>query len=234
VKKIHRIDEPVAVADTAAYFASRLPPDPRREKLWSALWDAYFRFLIRQDDSVLDLGAGYCTFINAVHARARMAIDQWPGFRAYAAAGVDTRVGSVTDLGWLADASVDFAFASNVFEHITKPELSILLAHLRTKLSRRGKLCLIQPNYRYCYREYFDDYTHVTVFSHVSLQDFLVANGFRILECRPRFLPLTVKSRLPVHALLVKAYLASPVKPLGKQMLVLAAPAGCDAEADSA
>jgi hypothetical protein len=85
-------------------------------------------------------------------------------------------------------------------------------------------LCLIQPNYRYSYKEYFDDYTHVTVFSHVSLQDFLTANDFRILDCRPRFLPLTIKSRLPVHPLLIRAYLASPLKPQGKQMLVLAEP----------
>lgn len=212
------------MSDAAAYFSSRLPPDPRRSRLWRALWDAHFRFLIREQDTVLDLGAGYCDFINAVRARVRIAVDQWPGFRAHAVTGVDAHVGSVTDLGWLPDASVDFAFASNVFEHITQPELSKLLAQLRTKLSPTGRLCLVQPNYRYCYKEYFDDYTHVTVFSHVSLQDFLVANDFRVLDCRPRFLPLTLKSGLPVHPLLIKAYLASPLKPLGKQMLVLAQP----------
>ena len=40
----------------------------------------------------------------------------------------------------------------------------------------------------------------------------------------PRFLPLTVKSRLPVSPLLIRAYLASPFKPWGKQMLVRAKP----------
>ena len=49
--------------------------------------------------------------------------------------------------------------------------------------------------------------------------------NFRILDCRPRFLPLTIKSRLPVHPLLIRAYLASPLKPQAKQMLVLAEPA---------
>jgi SAM-dependent methyltransferase len=212
------------LSDVAGYFSSRLPPDPRRTVLWRALWDAYFRFLIREEDTVLDIGAGYCDFINAVHARIRIAVDQWPGFCAHALSGVEAHVGSLTDLGWLADGSVDFAFASNVFEHITQPELSKLLAQLRTKLSPTGRLCLIQPNYRYCYKEYYDDYTHVTVFSHVSLQDFLVANEFRVLDCKPRFLPLTLKSRVPVHSLLIRAYLASPIKPLGKQMLVLAEP----------
>jgi hypothetical protein len=72
------------------------------------------------------------------------------------------------------------------------------------------------------YREYFDDYTHVSVFSHVSLADFLRVNGFDLLEIRPRFLPLTVKSRLPVLPWLIKAYLASPIKPMAKQMLIRA------------
>jgi hypothetical protein len=133
-------------------------------------------------------------------------------------------LGQLTDLDWLADGSVDFTFSSNVFEHISQADLSRILAQLHAKLSQRGRLCLIQPNYRYSYKEYFDDYTHITVFSHVSLQDFLRANDFRILDCRPRFLPLTIKSRLPVHPLLIRAYLASPLKPQGKQMLVLAEP----------
>ena len=218
------------MSDVAGYFSTRLQPDPRRTVLWRTLWDAYFRFLIRESDTVVDLGAGYCDFINVVRARARIAVDLWPGSRAHADPGVDVHLGSVTDLSWLPDASVDFAFASNVFEHLTQTELSNVLAQLRRKLSATGKLCLVQPNYRYCSREYFDDYTHVTVFSHISLQDFLVVNGFRILDCKPRFMPLTIKSRLPLHPLLIKAYLAMPFKPLGKQMLVLAeaapAPAG--------
>ena len=207
-----------------AYFESRLPPDVRRTVLWRTLWDAHFRFLIGSTDTVLDLGAGYCAFINAVRAGRRLAVDQWPGFTAHAALGVETHVADLADLDWLSNGSVDFAFASNVFEHIPLAGLITILARLRPKLSARGRLCLLQPNYRFCPREYFDDYTHVTVFSHVSLQEFLVANGFRILDCRPRFLPLTLKSALPVHPVLIRAYLASPFKPLAKQMLVLAAP----------
>ena len=65
---------------------------------------------------------------------------------------------------------MDFLFASNVFEHVPKPELTEILAHLKKKLSPRGNLCLVQPNYRYCYKEYFDDYTHVSIFSHVSYE----------------------------------------------------------------
>jgi hypothetical protein len=199
-----------------------MPFDERRTVLWQTLWKAYFRFRITKDDCVLDLGAGYCDFINNVRARERLAVDEWNGFAAYAGREVRAHVGPLKTMDWLEDGHVDFMFASNVFEHVPKPELSEILGHLKKKLSPRGKLCLIQPNYRYCYKEYFDDYTHVSIFSHVSLQDFLTAHGFRVLECQPRFLPLTVKSRLPVHPLLIRAYLASPLKPFAKQMLVIA------------
>ena len=133
-------------------------------------------------------------------------------------------VGNVTDLAFLDDGSVDFAFASNLFEHITQSDLATVLAVLRTKLSHDGTLTILQPNYRYAYREYFDDYTHITVYSHISLCDFLGANGYDILEVSPRFMPLTVKSRMPVSPLLIRAYLASPIKVLGKQMLIRAKP----------
>ena len=130
----------------------------------------------------------------------------------------------VTDLSAIADGSVDYAFASNLFEHITKADLATVLAGLRQKLSARGQLTMLQPNYRYCYAEYFDDYTHITIWSHVSLADFLRSEAWEVLETRPKFMPLTVKSSLPVWGLLIGAYLNSPIKPLGKQILLSARP----------
>jgi hypothetical protein len=57
-----------------------------------------------------------------------------------------------------------------------------------------------------------------------SLADLLVANGWEVLEVKPRFLPLTVKSRLPVSQWLIALYLRMPFKPMGKQMLLRARP----------
>ena len=74
-----------------------------------------------------------------------------------------------------------------------------MLAGSGTALSARGTLTILQPNYRYAYREYFDDYTHSAVYSHVSLRDFLEAHGFEVIEVRSRAsCRSTVKSRLPV------------------------------------
>ncbi|MGA8578235.1 MAG: hypothetical protein WB579_06115, partial [Bryobacteraceae bacterium] len=106
--------------------------------------------------------------------------------------------------------------------HLTQSDFAVVLQQLLYKLKPGGTLNIVQPNYRFAYKEYFDDYTHVAVYSHLSLADFLAAHGFRVIDCQPRFLPLTVKSKLPVWRILIRMYLASPFKPLGKQMLVRA------------
>lgn len=207
------------------YHGSRLALDARRGGVWAALWRYFFRRRIAADACVLDLGAGYGDFINNVVARRRIAVDQWPGIADHVDKGVEAIVGPVSDLRAIADGTVDFAFASNLFEHLPQDVFVATLAEIARTLAPGGTLTILQPNYRYAYREYFDDYTHVAVYSHISLADLLRAHGWEIVEVRPRFLPLTVKSRLPTWPILVAAYLRSPIKPMGKQMLVVARPA---------
>lgn len=205
-----------------AYFETRLPYDPRRTVLWRTLYDACFRRFIPAAGTVVDLGCGYGDFINAVVARRRIGVDTWEGCRTHLDSGVEHHLGSVTDLSFLEDQSVDVAFASNLFEHLTRDQLASILRQLTVKLKAGGQLLIVQPNYRYAFREYFDDYTHITVYSHVGLCDMLAAHGFRIEECVPRFLPLTIKSRLKVSPWLIRLYLRLPFRPFGKQMMIRA------------
>jgi SAM-dependent methyltransferase len=207
---------------SSVYHEVRLPHDPARNVLWSALWRYYFSRLIGPNDCVLDIGCGHGAFINSVVARKRIGLDSWPDFPTYLQAGVEPIIGSAVEVGELVKEPVDFAFASNLFEHLTQPDLMTLLGGVRKILSPRGTLNIIQPNYRYAYREYFDDYTHVAVYSHVSLCDVLRISGFDIVDVKPRFLPLSIKTGLPVRESLIRAYLASPIKPMGKQMLIRA------------
>lgn len=162
------------------YHESGFVADPRRDVLWQSLWRYRFSAMLAPEDCVLDFGAGYGSFINTVVARRRIAVDAWDGFPAHLAPGIEHHVGSVTDLGFVDDGAVDFAFASNLFEHLIQADFASVLTTLRTKLSPRGTLTIVQPNYRYAFREYFDDFDHKAVHSHVSLVDFLHANGYEV------------------------------------------------------
>lgn len=207
------------------YHEIRLPQDVRRAKTWQSLWRHWFSRRIGADDTVLDLGSGYADFINAVRARRRIAVDRWDGLRDQAAPGVEVHITPIEEIGGLELGAIDYAFASNLLEHLDKDQIRRALDQLRPMMSPRGTLTLLQPNFRFAYREYFDDFTHVSIFSDRSLPDFLASIGWEVIEVRPRFLPLTVKSRLPVFDALIAAYLKSPIKPMGKQMLVVCRPA---------
>src|SRR4029453_2723542 len=77
-------------------------------------------------------------------------------------------------------------------------------------------------NVRRAPRHYFDDYTHVSIWTDQSLGDFLRARGWTLEAVHARFLPLTLRSRGAGLTFLVPWYLRSPVKPLAGQMLVVA------------
>jgi hypothetical protein len=204
------------------YRRTRFKPDANRETLWATLCSSYFQRLIQPEFHVLDLGAGYANFINNIRSRARTAVDASADLPRHVGDGVVAHVGPVTELQFLPDESVDFVFASNLFEHLTQAEFADVLAQLRSKARPGATLNILQPNYRRASREYFDDYTHKTVYSDVSLCDFLEAHGWRVVECVPGFLPLTLKSALPVRPWLIRLYLRLPWKPLAKQMFVRA------------
>jgi SAM-dependent methyltransferase len=205
------------------YHQTRFTYDPRRQVLWKTLCESWFQRFVPAGGCVLELGAGYGEFINNIRAARRIAIEPWAEATKYIDAGVEVHSVTAAGLDVIEDACVDFAFASNLFEHLTRDELAAVLGQLRRVLKRGGTLNILQPNWRFAYRRYFDDYTHVSVWSDQSLSDFLEAHGYRVLECIPRFMPLTVKSRLPISPLLIRLYLRLPLRPLGQQMLIRAA-----------
>ena len=203
------------------YYETRFTPIPGRERVWGAICRYLERYL-PQRGAVLDLGAGYCSFINQISAAEKHALDMFPGFVQFAAPNVRTVVGKSSNLDAFADGELDVVFSSNMLEHLDRTEVTATLAEVYRVLKPGGRFVTIQPNYRYCSREYFDDYTHRLVFSHVSLADLLGSAGFRVDVVVPRFLPLTMKGRFPQWPWAVAAYLRLPVRPFAKQMLMVA------------
>jgi ubiquinone/menaquinone biosynthesis C-methylase UbiE len=200
----------------------RLTYDKKRDVLWQTLTHEFFSQYIDAGDTVVELGAGWCDFINNVEAKRRIAVDLWPGIADRVGPGVEAIVSSATDLSGIETNTVNVVFASNLLEHLTHEQIDELLDHARRILVPGGRLILVQPNYRLCAKNYFDDFTHVSVWSDIGMSTFLESRGWELEEVQGRFLPLTVKSRLPVSSKLISAYLRSPIKPLAGQMLLIA------------
>jgi SAM-dependent methyltransferase len=205
----------------ARYFETRLAADPNRAVVWSHIC-RYLARWIGPDDDVLELGAGWCDFANAVTAGSVTAMDLDAVVLTSARPGVTAVVGDCTDLSQFADASFDVVFASNLLEHLERADTLRLLAEAHRVLRPGGRLLLVQPNFRLNPNEYFDDYTHVAIFSDRSLRDLLLSEGWAVEHVAARFLPLTMKSRGSRLTFLVPWYLRSPIKPLAGQMLVVA------------
>lgn len=205
----------------SGYFETRLAPNPSRTATWRHICRYLERF-VAADAAVLELGAGWCDFSNNMRAGSVVAMDIDAVVRSAAAPHVRPEVGDCTDLSRFADASFDVVFASNLLEHLDRPQAQRLLAEAARVLRPDGRLMLLQPNFRLDPGGYFDDYTHVAIYTDRSLNDYLTSLGWRVETVIARFLPLTMKSRASRLTFLVPAYLRSPVRPLAGQMLLVA------------
>ena len=198
-----------------------------------AFWGPICRHLesyIATGGSTLDLGAGYCHFINNVRAKRKYALDvNEENLKKYAAQDVQTFTGSGASLHMIADSSLDTVFASNVYEHFqTREAVLESFQDVHRALRAGGRFVIMQPNFAYCARQYFDFFDHRLAFTHRAMAEGLESAGFELIKVVDRFLPFTSKSRLPKAAWLVQLYLSLPVawKLFGHQMLIVAEKAG--------
>lgn len=196
-----------------------------KARVWEVICGDFFQRYVAASDDVLDLGAGFCEFINHIRCHGKWAVDAGEHIRQHAAPDVNAHCGPAHRLDWLADASVDVVFASNFFEHMTSKDLLLeTLREAHRVLRPRGRFLILQPNIRYAYKEYWDFFDHHLPLSHNSMIEALALAGFTPFEVRPRFLPYSTKSALPQWPILVRIYLRVRLLQnlLGKQMFIAA------------
>lgn len=220
---------PTAQSDAAllqsAYARRFAGQERRRGEVWSVLARSVLSRWIGANDSVLDVGAGYCECINAIEAKSRFAIDANPAARIHASLGVTVITQDLRDPWNLPDSSLHVVFSSNFLEHLeTKSDLLHCLREARRVLRPKGRLVLLGPNIRFAYRVYWDYLDHALPLSDRSLVEALELSGFAPVVVIPRFLPYTLRGKLPSHPLLLRLYLDFPLLwPLfGHQFFIVA------------
>ncbi len=199
--------------------------EKRREEVWAILTRHFFQSWVQETDSILDLGAGYCEFINSIRASRKYALDLNPAMPSHCAVDVQGLVHDVATTWPLPCDSVDVIFSSNFLEHLhTKDHLQFCLQESHRVLRSGGRLLLLGPNIRFCPDIYWDFFDHYLPLSDRSLTEALKLSGFNIGKVVPKFLPYTMTRRVPDHPWLVRLYLALPVLwPIaGKQFFIVA------------
>ncbi|MGH2831212.1 MAG: class I SAM-dependent methyltransferase, partial [Solirubrobacteraceae bacterium] len=195
----------------------------RRDDVWNSLAPMLHERLGRPR-RVLDPAAGRCEFINAVPAEERWAVDAVAYEEGVVAEGTKVIVSEIM-AAELPSEYFGGIFVSNFLEHLPDQEtVAAFLEKMRGCLAPGGRIAVMGPNFRYCYREYFDFADHTVVLTEKGVEEHLYAAGFEICSVDPRFLPYTFTGRLPSHPALVRTYLRFPVawRILGKQFLLVA------------
>jgi SAM-dependent methyltransferase len=194
-----------------------------RTQVWKVL-APYFAQWLPANATVLDLGAGYCEFINNVSAAAKYAMDLNPALREQAAPGVTLLQQDCSEPWPLPDSKLDAVFTSNFLEHLpNKSAVTAVLRHAHRCLKPGGRFIAMGPNIKYLPGAYWDFFDHYVELSDLSLAEALSNSAFEIEKRIPRFLPYTMSQGRQHPIWMLRAYLALPaVWPLfGKQFLVI-------------
>ena len=212
----------------ATLYANRFDKGDRawKAEVWSVLWRRVFSRWVAAGDTVLDLGAGYCEFINNAVAKRRIAVDLNPETARLAAPGIEVKAVSADALQFIGAGEVDVVFTSNFLEHLpSKDAVARVLDEAHRVLRPGGRIIAMGPNIRYLAGAYWDYFDHHVPLSHASLCEALALHGFALEHVEAKFLPYTVKGARLRLRWLVEAYLL--LRPLssavfGKQFLVTA------------
>src|SRR5438128_67379 len=103
------------------YFDTRYTYDSGRQRVWKAIAESLAEHFVDRD-AILELGAGYCDFINQVTASKKFALDRDTASTKYCAPDVSFLRASALAIP-LVDGSVDAVFASNLLEHFDDKDL---------------------------------------------------------------------------------------------------------------
>jgi SAM-dependent methyltransferase len=174
---------------------------------------------------VLDLGCGYCEFINAVQCHRKYAMDLNPDARELAAPSVTVLLQDCSEPWKIEPDNLDTVFSSNFFEHLPdKAALERTLHHAYRSLRQGGNLIMMGPNIKYLPGAYWDFFDHYIALTELALSEVLQKCGFQIDVCADRFLPYSMSQGRTYPIWTLKTYLAIPWiwRFFGKQFLVVA------------
>ena len=194
-----------------------------RKRIWEVLAPFFSRW-IPAEAAVLDLGCGWCEFINAMTCRRKFAMDLNPDAERHALPGVTLLHQDCSEAWQLDKESLDVVFSSNFFEHLpSKSALEKTLLEAHRTLKTGGRLIAMGPNIKYLPGAYWDFIDHYLPLTELSILELMKKCGFDEEFCAGRFLPYTMSDGRQYPIWMLRFYLAVPFvwRFFGKQFLVV-------------
>lgn len=149
------------------------------DKLSKYLFD-FFR--LSEKDKILDVGCGRGEFLNGFMNC---------GLEPYAIDLSDISKKTYPNINFkycdllnepipFEDEFFDVIFSKSLIEHFHYPEK--IFKEMNRVLKKNGKIITMTPDWEINYKNFYEDYTHRTPFSEISLRDFHLINGFKDVE----------------------------------------------------
>jgi len=162
------------VENIKSYFDTKLKDDER-------LFNSINRFLkfhsfneMKDNDKLLDLGSGKGTFVEICKNNGLYAI------------GLDSakdKIDFEKDKLPFKDNSFNFISMIAVIEHLKNKET--IINEIKRVSKNNAILIITTPNFKFCYKTFYNDPTHVSPFTEISLEKFLINYDMKKIHIGP-------------------------------------------------
>ena len=156
------------------YFGSKYIDDERLFRTVNRFLNFNKKKKIEENDKLLDLGSGTGSFVKVC---TKYKINS---------VGLDLAKDDIdfdNDKLPLKDNEFDYITMINLIEHLKNPKN--LVTEIRRVAKNNAILIICTPNFKYAYENFYDDPTHCSPFTNISLKHFLKNHDFKTINIAP-------------------------------------------------
>jgi len=158
----------------AMYFETKKKDNERVLITYNRLLNFLNCSQITTGKKILDLGSGDGSFVNVCKEN---------NIDAFALDAYSQKINFENDKLPYDDEYFDFVTLTSLIEHIVNPK--ILLQEINRVLKKNGFVIVTTPNFKYSYKIFYDDPTHVRPYTKISIERLLDFYDFEIVKTVP-------------------------------------------------